>query len=139
MFYKCIFVHGHSFTESETPGFSLDTFKLIESELISDGYVSKGKTVYPHTFLTKDFYGNKGKPVTFIITYYTGISSLSDVNVGDYDTEHISTYGFRLTEVIKEVLKSTNKNKVDIIAHSNLLHPDKYPQTYYYIKEFLSE
>ena len=116
--YPIIFIHGHSTYNEETLGGSLNTFKLIESKIIVDGIAKKGETVYPNDNLKKDMYSNKGKPVTFITTYYSDITSLSNVHIEEEDIESISAYGYRLTDVIKEIKRATGKNKVNIVAHS---------------------
>ncbi len=116
--YPILFVHGHSFANQDTTGSSLKTFYSMEQKFINDNLAFRGESIFPNHNLKAGVYRNKGKPVTFLTTYYSSVLSPDGVFVNEDDTESIRIYGTRLTEVIKEIKKATGKNKVNIVAHS---------------------
>ena len=119
--YPILFIHGHSFTNQETSGASLNAFQPIERKLSDENYVEKGTNIFPGDNINNfkaGIFSNREKPVTFKTTYYTGVFSLEGIYIEDQDSKSISVYGSRIQNVVNIILKLTGKKKVNIVAHS---------------------
>jgi uncharacterized alpha/beta hydrolase family protein len=89
--------------------------------MIYEGLVERGTTLFPSSdknSYKEGLFANKGKPVIFVTTYYTKVSNIDSVFIEDGDTASIKVYGSRLSNVVDIVLKTTKKEKVNIVAHS---------------------
>lgn len=116
--YPIIFVHGHSFTDDSSES-SINTFKEFQEKLSSDGYgENKGIVLPKGVNLAKGSWGKINKPVIIRTTYYLNAYDEFGSTIGLEDNQYISVYAQRLGDVIDEVLKATDKNKVVIISHS---------------------
>ncbi len=118
--YPIIFVHGHSMTEGDS-SYSLHAFSEFQDELEKDGlYEDRGYILASSekNNFKEGQWANTQKPLSFRTTYYFGeYSSVTD-SVSSDDNYPISEYSKRLSKVVDNILYSTGKDKVIIIAHS---------------------
>jgi hypothetical protein len=129
-----IFVHGHSFSKSQSPLYSINILDDIQSSMEIEGYINAG-TVLPNSVYAEipgNDWGISGHPVTVKYSYYFGAhdSNGTIINVVN-NSESISEYASRLGKGIELILFRTGAEKVDIIAHSmGGLVARKYIQSY---------
>ena len=119
--FPIIFLHGHSFAKDNSPEFSLDSFNKLQSKLQEDGYLNAGIiSLYSRNEpLQKGTWGLSGKPVTVKASYYYDAFRKDDKYiVVPTKSENIETYALRLKDLVEIVKDRTNKQKVNIIAHS---------------------
>ena len=118
--YPVIFVHGHSFKDTNTPEYSLDAFNKIQNKLAEEGYINAGTLVVSQNeTIPKGEWGLSGKPLTVKTTYYYDVYRSGDIyNIVPTKSESIDTYALRLNEVIDFARFRTGKDKVNIVAFS---------------------
>ncbi|MFC2134420.1 alpha/beta fold hydrolase [Bacteroidota bacterium] len=119
--YPLILLHGHAITLKNSPENSHYAFSLMQDLLEEEGYVNVGQlgagSEYGDAFSD---WSRIPAPVSVRVSYYYYISYH---DVGQFyfvtqKTDRIENYALRLNEMIDIVLKKTNKDKVDIVAHS---------------------
>jgi len=120
MNYPIIFVHGHSVAEQDME-YSIKSFNEFQNKLDNDGYYLNKGIVLPSfkkSDLDKGVWNKLDKPISVKTTYYAGTYDKYGSYIGPEDNQHISVYAERLAAVIDNVLYTTGKNKVNIVAHS---------------------
>lgn len=119
--YPVIFLHGHSFEESDSPEYSLDAFNDMQLALYQDKY-RFGGTFLPSQSYSDMVQGEWGKvnfPISVKATYYYGAyNNEGQLISAPSKQESISTYAQRLKNIVDLVKYRTGRDKVNIIAHS---------------------
>lgn len=118
--YPVIFVHGHAISRGNLPEESHESFARMQRLLEDDGYVNAGEIGEGSQFnIPGGDWGRMVAPITVRVSYYY----ISYLDLGSYQlrtqrTDSIENYAIRLKELIDLVKYRTNKDKVNIVAHS---------------------
>ena len=119
--YPIIFLHGHSFLQGDSPEYSLDAFNQIQIKLSGENY-RLGGMILPDIKKTDYQSGEWGKvrsPITIKTTYYYNVyNSEGKLINAPSKQESIDEYARRLKNIVEVVKDRTNRQKVNIVAHS---------------------
>lgn len=109
-----VLLHGHSFNQKNSAYQSTDIFNLLESRLVSEGYVSLGiwKPYSEHKNVIQE--NVIFKPTYYITTYIDALGT----NTIQSNDESIEEYAKRLKDIIDNIKLITGSDKVDVVAHS---------------------
>lgn len=107
-----LFIHGHSFDESNSPQISMAAFSHIQEQLEADGYVNAGELLEQTT-------GTILAPFTMRASYYY----IQQYGVGAYSfeiqkSERIENYAIRLKDIINTMKEMSGSQNITIVAHS---------------------
>jgi hypothetical protein len=116
--YPIILVHGHSFNDKISADSSLGDMNSIKDSLIQEGIIDGGYVIMPTRDKTGVF-AKTPKQMVFTISYYFDIYQ-NDQEITNFQSkqESLDTYALRLNDIIENVKVMTNKDKVNIVAHS---------------------
>ncbi len=119
-FYPIVLVHGHDFSASISPEYSLEIFSGLRNKLEEDGYIYAGSMLITSPeFMIKGIWGEMPSPISVGGSYYFDtISNQSSSSALQSKEDNIDTYSIRLKNIIDGVKYKTNKDKVIIISHS---------------------
>lgn len=116
--YPVILLHGHDFSRDASAEYSLDALDWLQQKLEGHGFLNAG------SLLVSDISLGAGSlagpwPVTVKSSYYFDIySGMNSKGVIETKTDNIDTYAIRLKDIIEVTKKKTNKDKVNLVAHS---------------------
>lgn len=119
--YPVIMIHGHEFNRANSPEYSLESLTNIEGDLEDNGYIDAGIILPTSSYneIPQGEWGISGMPIITRSTYYYGVYGENGTFLNIPKTsEHIETYADRLNYMIELLKYRTNKDRVNIIAHS---------------------
>ncbi|MEM4711200.1 MAG: alpha/beta fold hydrolase, partial [Candidatus Woesearchaeota archaeon] len=109
--YPLILIHGHSFNQKNSAYQSTEIFNFLEEKLTNE-YISLG---------IEDFYTARNKIMFDILTkptYYINKKDIFGNEIIESKDETIEEYADRLKDIIDNTKKTSEKDKVNIVAHS---------------------
>lgn len=119
--YPILFLHGHAFSEINSPEYSIGVFNQIQNSLQKEGYLNAG-IITPLTKLSEvkpGEWGLSGHPVTVRATYYQNVIEIgNELVIIPKKDESIDVYSDRLKEYVDIIKLKTGKNKVILVTHS---------------------
>ena len=107
-----LFIHGHAFTEKNSPSYSLTQFALLQ-EVFENTSLNAGELYIDG--ITNQSWARYNTSLTFRGSYYYVNTYGSGVVVRK--NENIETYALRLKELVDAAQRKTG-GKVNIVAHS---------------------
>lgn len=116
--YPIILVHGHSFNNAVSAESSLGDLDSIRLKLTEDGVIDGGYIILKQLEKTGTFQ-RTNRPIVFATSYYFDIyQGKEESTILPTKGDSLDTYAVRLNDIIKNVKKMTQRNKVKIVAHS---------------------
>ena len=116
--YPIILVHGHSFNDAVSAESSIGDLNSIKEKLIDDGLIDGGYVIVRKLNRTGTF-ARTNKQMVFSVSYYFDIyQNDEETFVLQTKADSLDTYALRLNDIIENVKLMTNRDKVNIVAHS---------------------
>ena len=116
--YPILLVHGHSFNDAVSAESSIGDLRSIQEELTKDGVIDGGYIILNNIEDTGTF-ARTNRQIVFASSYYFDIYQNKDSAVTlQTKADSLDTYALRLNDIVENVKKITNRDKVYIIAHS---------------------
>ncbi|MFH1072832.1 MAG: alpha/beta hydrolase [Nanoarchaeota archaeon] len=116
-----ILVHGHSFNEKLSADYSPEQFTGLQNRLEQDGFVNAGMLSLYRALNSSPSWDLFPVPLTLKVSYYYDLykqpESFSFVLIQSKD-ENLDTYAIRLKDIIDDVKRRTQREKVNIVSHS---------------------
>lgn len=109
--YPLILIHGHSFNQKNSAYQSTEIFNFLEEKLTNE-YISLG---------IENFYTTHNKIMFDILTkptYYINKKDIFGNEIIESKDETIEEYADRLKDIIENTKKTSEMDKVNIVAHS---------------------
>jgi hypothetical protein len=116
--YPIVLLHGHSFNDAISAESSIDDLWLIKEELVRDGIIDGGYLILkPKEEM--GIFARTSRQIVFAASYYFDIYHEKEKSfVLQTKKDSLDTYALRLNDIIENVKKITNRDKVYIVAHS---------------------
>lgn len=115
-----LFIHGHAFSEQNTPFQAMQSFKFIQQKLSDEGYIDAGVINSQQlAMLEPASLHVANHPLTFRASYYyISHFSIGNMTFSLQQSERIENYALRLHELIESIKRVSGSPKVIIVAHS---------------------
>lgn len=115
--FPVLLIHGHSLSSRVPSYYILESLSEMQEELEKDGFVNGGS-------LFTGIHGvNNLQSVPYPLSikesyYYDFILESEKTNLLDKKEDSIDVYALRLNEIIEKTKQETNREKIDLVAHS---------------------
>jgi uncharacterized alpha/beta hydrolase family protein len=115
--YPTLFIHGHQFSEKNSPEYSLNAFTDLLQNLEKKGFIYTGQLNLDST--GKKEWSDFPRPIVTSASFlYITYIDVGIQVIQIQKNERIENYAIRLSEIIDTLKKKTGKEKVNIVAHS---------------------
>jgi len=117
--FPVVFVHGHDFSRGVSAEYSINSFDEMQRALENEGYINFGSFLPTNENSYHGVWGLTFNPVSIRASYYFDVLQYTDKKVIiQTKTDNIDSYAIRLNEIIDAIRYKTNRDKVNIVAHS---------------------